>query len=145
MPLMPNVHIMPFVTKIHNANYAHNAIFTSNPMPNTNTMPIYAAYLALNECIFGIGWLHIWHCLIVNYMGICIRSQWHWDLIHQSGRDRQWRRVHASECGGGWPTWSQPHTQYIPLRCHRPLPVKNRPLLVGSPTQKEILLFRVYN
>ena len=60
MPLMPNVHIMPFVSKIYNANYAHNAIFTSNPMPNTNTMPIYAAYLALNECIFGIGWLHIW-------------------------------------------------------------------------------------
>ena len=50
-----------------------------------------------------------------------------------------------ASAGAAGPRGHSPNTQYTPLRCHRPLPVKNRPLLVGFPTQKEILLFRVYN
>ena len=72
---MPNVQTMTFVqhtqcqlcrqchlcTQCHfywasNANYAHN--------------DNYAAHLALDDCIFGIVLVHIWHWLIVNYSSI---------------------------------------------------------------------------
>ena len=78
---MPNVQTMPFLqhtqcqlciqchlcTQCHfylvsNAKCAHNATCV--------------AYLALDGCIFGIGWLHIWHWLIVNYCSIYVYTDY---------------------------------------------------------------------
>ena len=50
-----------------------------------------------------------------------------------------------ASAGAAGPRGRSPNTQHTPLLCHHPLPVTNRSLLVGFPTQKEILLFRVYN
>ena len=72
---MPNVQTMPFLQhtqcqlciQCHLCTQCHFYLVSNAKCAHNATC---AAYLALDGCIFGIGWLHIWHWLIVNYCSI---------------------------------------------------------------------------
>ena len=74
---MPNVQTMPFLQhtqcqlciQCHLCTQCHFYLVSNAKCAHNATC---AAYLALDGCIFGIGWLHIWHWLIVNYCSIVL-------------------------------------------------------------------------
>ena len=68
---------------VNNANCASYTMPIMHTMPFVNTMPLWmdtqcqlctqfqmCSIFGIGCCIFGIGLLHIWHWLIVNYHGI---------------------------------------------------------------------------